>query len=197
MSVGVGLPYSLRLQLQNNICWDSNSNVLDSKTFLIFIGFWVLFIWCIPNFIIIIVYCLTALALKANTLKHANNRAMEQRNKQNARIVKMFIIIIFIFFTLTMPYAIFYFYGNYMIFYHFEKLDYRLITTLNYTLFVAASANGCVNPLIYAKMHREINGYLKSIFHRIRRFFHRRDREAYTPSSSWSISTSKTDQSSM
>lgn len=200
-AVAIGLPYALRLQLVGDVCWDFNNEIISKKAYLAFIAFWLIYIWGIPNIVIIFVYFLTARALKANTLKHENNRAMALRNKQNAKIVKMFIIIIIIFFVLTMPYAVFYFYGNYKIFYDFQNVNFKVQFTLNYTLFIAATANGCINPLIYAKMHREINGYLKGVVsHWIQFFrqrFRRRNQDRNVPSSTWSVSTAKTDDSSL
>ena len=165
LSVAVCLHNPLSSQLKDGTCWSTNESIINNKDLFVLVVVWLVYTWCIPNFIIIIGYCLTARALKANTLKHANNRAMEQRNKQNARIVKMFIIIIFIFFTLTMPYAIFYGYASYMAVYDPQNPSNKDSNTINYILFIPAAANGCVNPLIYAKMHREINRYLRSLIH--------------------------------
>ena len=164
-SVAMCLFIPLTFQLTNGVCYASNESIISYKDSFVLVVVWHVYIWCIPNFIIIIVYCLIARALKANTLKHANNRAMEQRNKQNAKIVKMFIIIIIIFFTLTMPYAIFYCYASYMAVYDPQNPKNEQIVTINFILFILVAANGCVNPLIYAKMHREINRYLRNLIH--------------------------------
>ena len=198
-SVGITIPYSLRLQLVEGACWMTNEAFLDSKAYVLFIGIAFLFIWYIPYIIIIVAYILTARALKANSLKHDNSRAVELRNKQNAKIVKMFVIVVIIFLVLTMPYGIFYFYDSYMIVYASNDIDFSLHFTLNYVLFILSSANGCVNLVIYAKMHRDINGYLRGIIHWIMsitcQICRQVSRNASAQSSTWSVSTSKTDQS--
>ena len=200
VSICINIPYLLRIEFVNNLCWDSSNHYIKPKEFIIYAGLWVFFIWGIPNIIMIVVYCLTGAALKRNTLKHANNKAMEQRNKQNSNIVKMFAIIVIIFFLLTMPYALFYFAGNYIIWYD-PVPDVKLLYTLNYVLFILASANGCINPLIYAKMHRDVNGFLRSVATRLSgcccSTSSQARSEMYKPSSNLSVSTTRTDQSTM
>ena len=201
VSLGFGIPHVLRLQLMDNVCSLDNENIIGTPSFLIFIGISLLGIWYIPYIIMVITYYLCARALKANAFKHESNRAMEQRNKQDAKIMRMFIIIVVIFLLLTMPYAVLYFYISYMAVYRTTDVNTRLHSTLNYTLFAVASANGCVNPVIYAKMHRKINAYLRNIIRRLSRwccqFIRMTNRDAPAPSSSWSVSTSNTDQSKL
>ena len=161
------LPLNFQLEASSNVCWSTNYNILDKRSSLLAVAIWVVYSMIIPNFIIFIVYCLTARALKENTVKHDNRRAMEQINKQNARIVRMFIIIVVTCFLLTMPYAIFCLYASYVLGHDLSYSNGSVINQLNYILLIPASANCCVNPIIYAKMHREINGYLRNIIQRI------------------------------
>ena len=162
-SVGISVPYAMRLKLNDGMCLDNNKSIINDKKMLFFDAVWVIYTWVIPNVIIVVVYYLTARALKANTLTHANDRAMEQINAQNAKIVKMFVIIIVLFFVLTIPYAVFNCYTHFQITYNFASLDIRFTTKVNAILFAIASANACVNPFIYANMHREINGFVTSV----------------------------------
>ena len=197
-SVIIAIPYSLRLQFVEGACLSFNERILGFKGFVIFIGIALLYIWCVPYLILILTYVRTARALKASSFKHDNNRAMELRNRQNAKVVKMFVTVVTIFLILTMPYAIFYFCDSYLIFYASNHFDSRTHHTLNYVLFILASANGCVNPVIYAKMHREVNGYIKKVIHRIMTISCQRlrltNRDTSAPSSTWSVATLKTDQ---
>ena len=198
-SVGMGIPYGLRVEFKEGMCQTTNHRFVADEHFVVFIGISVLCIWCIPSIVIIFVYFFTASALKANTFKHENSKAMEQRNKQNAKTVRMFVVVVIVFSLLTLPYAIFYFYVGYMVVYGTNAFS-ALHTTLNYVLFAASSANGCVNPLIYAKMHREVNDYVRMLVQRITRFhckcYVKNSENTYAPSSAWSVSTAKTDQSS-
>ena len=158
------LPFALRLGLYKNTCMEVNSTIVSDEQYLIFMGFLLALNAIIPSLIIGVVSWQTARALKRNTLQHVNNLAMLKRNKENALIVRMFIIIIIIFTVLTTPYAFFYFYFSYW-FYHvpFNSSDFRFLLTLNYYLFVTAAENSIINPLIYAKMHKEINNFLRSV----------------------------------
>ena len=176
-----------------------NETYIRTENFLVFIGISLLYVWCVPYFIMTVTYCLIARALKTNSLTHDNSRAMELRNKQNAKIVKMFVIVVIIFLLLTMPYMIFVFYSCYVDVYGTNDIDGRLHITIMYILFVMVSANGCVNPIIYAKMQRDINGYLRSIIRWILLISGQcccvTSRNRSAPSSTWSVSSSKTERS--
>ena len=177
-SVIIAITYSIRLQLVEGACMVLNEAILDSKGYVVFIGIAFIYIWCIPYFILIVTYFFTARALKANSFAHDNTRALELRNKQNAQIVKMFVIVVVIFLVMTMPYAIFYFYHWYMFVYDRNHIDLVLHYTINNVLFILSSANGCVNPILYAKMYREVNGYLRNVIHWIMAISCRRFRVA-------------------
>ena len=195
-SAAATLPYALRLGLYENSCMEVNSTIVPNEHYVIFLGFLLALNAIIPSLIIGVVYWLTARALKRNTLQHVNNLAMLKRNKENALIVRMFIIIIIIFTVLTTPYAFFYFYFTYWFYYvPFNSEDFRFLLTLNYYLFVTATTNSIINPLIYAKMHKEINNFLRSVARRlIRPVAHVMPRHstAYTVSSTLSVQTHET-----
>ena len=201
-SLGISIPYCLRLGLIEGACIDYNETYISTESFLIFIGISRLYIWCVPYFIMTVTYCLIARALKTNSLKHDNSRAMELRNKQNAKIVKMFVIVIITFLVLTMPHAIFFFYDCYMIVYGKNYvLESGLRFTLLYMLYILSTGNGCVNPIIYAKMHRDMNRYISDVMHRIVRISCQlccvTSRNISAPSRTRSVATSKADQSNV
>ena len=194
LSVVITIPCILRVHLVQNYCIPTNSKIVNDKDFVIFTGIFVLYNWFIPSFSMMFVYYFTARSLKASSLKHENNRAMEQRNRQNAKAVKMFAVVVIVFFLLTVPYGVFYFFATYMEAYERTSVDVILYQALQFILFVVASANGCVNPLIYAKMHREMNRYVIAVLQQIARFLckccHKESKNTYDLSSA---STEKTD----
>ena len=194
LSVAINIPYSLRIHLEHNACVPTNSKIVSDKNFVVFTGIFVLYNWCISSLIMMFVYYFTARSLKASSMKHDNSRAMEQRNRQNAKAVKMFAVVIIVFFLLTVPYGVFYFFATYMFTYRKTSVEVTLLKTLNHILFVAASANCCVNPLIYAKMHREVKRYVREVLQQIARILckccHKESKNTYDPSSA---STQKTD----
>ena len=192
-SVVINIPYSLRFHLDHNACV-TNNKILNDKNYVIFAGIFVLCNWCIPSLIMMFVYYFTARSLKASSLKHENSRAMEQRNRQNAKAAKMFAVAIIVFFLLTVPFGVFYFFATYMLTYQRTDVDAILYYTLNDILSATANANGCVNPLIYAKMHREMNRYVRVVLQQVARYLckccHKESKNTYAPSSA---STEKTD----
>ena len=138
--------------------------------FITFKVLWTFVSAIVPGVIISIAYCLCARALKANELTHENSRAMQLRNKQNARIVKMFIIIVAIYFLLAMPYVI------YQYLYDFSFLSDSIVYSPRYVVVEMILQHiligKCsVNPIIYTKLHREMNGYLRRIYQRVMRTF--------------------------
>ena len=191
-SIGVVLPETLKYKVTEYGCFPyedaaaASSSFIKATVYVVYSPFG-------PVVLIAIVYFLTARALKKNTMRHDNNRAMEQRNKQNAKIVRMFIIIIIVYFLLTIPHAISYIYGCYVFFVDTWNSNYKIINTITYILSIPASANCCVNPIIYARMHREMTTYLGSITKRLKRscvqLFSLRNDRTPAQSSSWSLPT--------
>ena len=186
-SIAVVVPSILQHELTNNVCWSTNYKIIPKESSFIYYTVWAVYAVFIPNSILSCVYFLTARTLKANAVKHENNRAMQLRNKQNAEIVKMFVIIVTVYFVLTIPYAIFYIYACYLQVYDESNPDNQLINTMNFIMLIPASANGCVNPLIYAKMHREINGHLISIVQKLKRFCCHRNPMINAMSPAWVV----------
>ena len=189
-AIGVVLPETLKYQLSKHGCF---INEAEGTSSFIKAAVYVIYSPLIPIVLIIIVYYLTARALKMSTLRHENNRAMELRNKQNAQVVRMFIIIIMVYFLLTIPCAISYIYGCYVFMVDIRNSNYKIIYTITYVLSIPASANCCINPIIYARMHRDISKYLASIIQRMKRAcFQRcnmRNKSTQSPPSTWSLST--------
>ena len=168
-SITSATPLILQLRLANGVCFIDNYGTIERQDSAIYGTLWIFYGMIIPLFVIVIVYCLIARALKANGFEHEDNRSMQHRNRQNAKIMRMFFIIITIFFLFTMPYVISFFYLEYSL--GQDQFDPKIkeIVTLTYTLLIPASANGCVNPFIYAKMQRDVNGYVRKKLDNIRR----------------------------
>ena len=153
LSLGMAIDEDLEARFVENFCTYYTNKDFQRQWSLVI--FKTLIIWCIPNVIMAITYYKYARVLKANSFKYDNNREMQRRNKQNAKFVKMFAIIVIVFFLLTMPYAVFHIYFFHMIFIIRITIDIGLIIRLNNImgcLFAVAAINGCINPLIYAKM---------------------------------------------
>ena len=123
----------------------------------------------IPGITIASVYCTSGIALKASTFKHENVRAMELRKKQNSIVLKFFAVVSICFFILTMPYGIRNLYVCYMHRHKLTHLRYETTYILEDVLSMLFYTNFCVNPIIYAKLHREISIYLRKFIQEINR----------------------------
>ena len=121
----------------------------------------------IPAILLIIVYCMAGIALRASTLKHENKRAMELRNKQNSTVLKMFGAITICYFVLTMPYCIWLFYFPYVIHNYPRSIQWETVVLREILLFLFY-ANFSINPIIYAKMHREVNTRIRRLMQNLK-----------------------------
>eukprot|EP00112_Aurelia_sp_Birch-Aquarium-sp1_P004113 Seg1467.7 transcript_id=Seg1467.7/GoldUCD/mRNA.D3Y31 product="C3a anaphylatoxin chemotactic receptor" protein_id=Seg1467.7/GoldUCD/D3Y31 len=159
LAVGITLPYALSQELIfGTYCLDAGI-FMTAKESNIYVVMWIFSGSLLPLLIISILYGLCIKKLKEGKLKE-ENESMKKRNAQNRKVVKMFIIIVGIFFLCTMPYSIYYVATNFMLTYRRESVDRFLIWILNYTLFVLTNVNSCINPFIYAKLHQGMNTFV-------------------------------------
>ena len=160
LAVGITLPYTLSQELIfGEYCLDAGLFMTREER-NVYAVLWIFGGWILPLCIISILYGLCIKKLKQSKLK-AGNESMKKRNEQNRRVVNMFLIIVCIFFVFTMPYSAFYVATNFMLTYRRAEVDRNLIWVLNYSLFVLTNINSCINPFIYAKMHQEINEFVR------------------------------------
>ena len=162
-SISVVVPDALQTTFSNYDCFIDVTHNADRRRSFIISTIMIVYSMFIPGIVIAVIYCLTGVALRANTLIHENYRAMEHTNKQNAKVVKMFALIVIVYFVLTMPYAVCTFYVNYLLLHDAPHQVAASTYTLMHILRIPFYANCCVNPIIYAKMHREINQYLRRV----------------------------------
>ena len=112
----------------------------------------------VPFTIIVIVYglALKNLNIQTKSLLTTNNSLDSRRLKKDKKITKMFVILVSMFFILTMPYAIYYTYTTYLLKYkpeyYFENI--QTVASNNTELFITMAFNSCVNPIIYSKIYR-------------------------------------------
>ena len=124
--------------------------------------------WIVPGIILVTLYYKTANQLKMSEMYHSNVRVMQQQiRKENREVVRMFVVVVTLFFACTMPNAV------YQIVYHYIYLfgtgRPRTYLIKLYTILPCLSAmNSCINPLVYAKMHKEINRYVRRLLTRLR-----------------------------
>ena len=144
--------------MYDETCKPQFNAMITPKVSLASTAIWYLFVSIIPTVIIGVVYWLAFRALKRNTIEHANDQAVLKRNKENAKIFKMFLMIIIIFIVLTMPSSTMYFTVTTL---GYFKVSHSSSSGVYLIIMLMIASNGCVNPFIYAKMQKEIRHFLR------------------------------------
>lgn len=150
----------LLYEVYGKTCQARLNAIITHKIYFATTVIWYLFISIIPTLIIGVVYWLTGRALKRNTAEHANNQAMLRRNKENAKILKMFLIIIIIFTVLTMPSSTTHVTITTL---GYFEVRYNHSDDVTYIILMIMASNSCVNPFIYAKMQKEMRHFFRSL----------------------------------
>ena len=107
----------------------------------------------IPILTLTVLYSLMVRTLKSTELVHLNSRAKEIRYRRNRKAIRLFVTIVFVFYILVLPYQLFY-----IIYTAIVQKDKTLeqdkrLRIANSILILVYSLNGCLNPLIYARLH--------------------------------------------
>lgn len=160
-AIGMTLPYTISqgLDTQYSICIDQGK--LDPVGVNIYVMCWIVAGWGFPFCVIGLLYGLCICTLKKTAAAAIGNSTAGKRIAENKKVIKMFIIIVSLFFSLTTPYSIYYVTLNYMLTYRRSELDITVIMITNYVLFFLTTVNSCINPIIYARLHKDVNGYIK------------------------------------
>lgn len=128
--------------------------------------------WLIPGIILATLYFKTANQLRASEEYHSHTKVMQQQiRRENKEVVKMFVVVVALFFLLTLPNAVYQVVYHYFYMFKVELIRGKSHLGQLYIVLPCVSAmNSCINPLVYAKMHREVNRYLHGLFGKLRRF---------------------------
>eukprot|EP00794_Sanderia_malayensis_P020047 gene20047-22014_t len=168
IAVCVTLPYVIGTDLYGKKCL--TKPVLGNEHLVLYAACWVIIGWGIP-FTVISVFSFFITQVLGRSAGNSSNCSIAMRRvARNRKVFKMLIVVFLAFFLLTAPYSIFYTVGTYLMYSEPKETDLNSLQQLNYALFVLMVANSCVNPIIYAKMHKEINKYARQIWKNISRF---------------------------
>ncbi|XP_057303400.1 C-C chemokine receptor type 1-like [Hydractinia symbiolongicarpus] len=145
--------------------WDTTDTRQDSIRRLIYFSVYECFACFIPAIIMVVVYLQSISKLRSHHIP--GNHACLERNRKhkNMQIIKMFGLIVFVFFTLTTPYMVSVFVVIYYMAYDkdFYTQHIELFFNLSYALFILAGFNCCVNPFIYAGMHQDVRKFFQGL----------------------------------
>ena len=125
--------------------------------------------WIVPGVILVTLYYKTAGQLKMSEDYHSHARVMQRQiRRENREVVKMFVVVVALFFACTMPNAVYQIVYHYIYLFRVEANSPYLIQI--YTILPCLSAmNSCINPLVYAKMHKEMNRHMRGLATMLRR----------------------------
>ena len=156
------MPVLVALQHKGKSCF--TKKLLSPELHLAYFGFYTLIGWVVPAVIMVGTYYQIARQLRHSEEHHSDTQVMQRQiRNENKRVVGMFIIIVAMYFFFTLPFAVYQ--VIFSVFYHYDTAKFkRKEFLIIYLLLPCISAmNSCVNPLVYAKMHREINRYIHGI----------------------------------
>lgn len=166
IAIGVSMPYVMGSAMHGEECY--STPVLTNNQMVIYACCWVLVGWGIP-LVVITVLSVAITRVLRQTAEQAHNDAFALRCiERNRKVFKMFIMIVLAFFLLTMPYSLFYAVGTYLIYLRPNHTDFNTLNQANYALFVLMVANSCINPIIYAKMHKDVNKFSQRLWSRFK-----------------------------
>ena len=134
---------------------------IEGYYFLICVGIMVFLAWVLPISSITTLYAMCIRKLRRES-KRNPCIAIEQRTRENKRVVKMFIVVTITFFVSIFPASL----VSIILITNDEGGVIYLAREFTYILMTVGCA---INPFIYAKMHREIHGALVRIWKVIRR----------------------------
>ena len=164
-------PYIAGSNYHNQKCY--TEAIWSAEKWVAYIGFWITIGWGIP-LIVIICFCYMILRRLNRAIQGGTHMSMQRRRiKRNRDILKLFIIMVCAFFLLTTPYAAFYFSATYFMYLQPKTVNLKVAQQLNYALFVLMMTNSSINPIIYAKLHKEINKSAVRTWKRLRQIIAR------------------------
>ena len=162
-----------RLIYSEGFCWIEPKTLIHG--FIYFSCFEIAKMF-VPITILMIFYTLSALAIQNNQGVSQGNQRRLRRNRQ---VVKMFVTIVIIFFLCKGPYSFFRMTETYTVTFKQEEWDKVKGGISNVVLFAVSSINSIINPMVYARMHRDLRGPLKKLFKRmLQRSSNRSDNQA-------------------
>ena len=151
--------------IKRNGCYDqwSSDGKMDTMYRFIYFTCYQSIACFIPFITMIAVYTASMYFLTHKKIPGNCQGLLEKRKQRNMRIIKMFGMIVILFFIFNMPYMI-----SVMIYtalHAFQPTtidlnaeNYFLIT--NYCLYTFSAINSCINPFIYARMHQSMRKFL-------------------------------------
>jgi len=142
------------------LTWRKNFGISD-QGYKIYLMVWTCLGWVIPLFIISYLYAVCIRRLNDSSVNKDNSQSAVRRREENKRVVKMFIIIVFLYFIFTIPHSII------DLFRYIDNTS-DAVVVLHECSVIIVLFNSCTNPFIYARMHRDVNRFLVHAWRKLR-----------------------------
>ena len=107
----------------------------------------------LPVLIMVVVYALSSIRINQHVMPGADKKAECQRILQNRNMTRMFSTVVLVFFLLVTPYSVYSLLKKYKV---YRMKDFETYIYLTHFLHGVSTLNHCVNPFIYARMHRNM-----------------------------------------
>ena len=142
------------------LTWRKNFGMSD-EGYKVYLMVWTCLGWVIPLIIIAVMYGICIKALRDGRFKNDTSDTAVRRRQENERVIKMFVIIVTLYFIFTIPHSIIDLFR-----YIDNKSDAVII--LHECSVIVVLFNSCTNPFIYARMHRDMNSFVHNTWRRIK-----------------------------
>ncbi|XP_065069345.1 compound eye opsin BCRH2-like isoform X1 [Rhopilema esculentum] len=142
------------------LTWRMNFGISD-EGYKIYLMVWTCLGWIIPLIIVSVLYTLSIKKLKSQAVIKDKSETAMRRREENQRVVKMFIIIVGLYFIFTIPHSIIDLFR-----YIDNKSD--AVVVLHECSVIIVLFNSCTNPFIYARMHRDVNSFVVGAWRKVK-----------------------------
>ena len=134
------------------LTWRSKMGISD-EGYKIYLMIWTCLGWVIPLIVICVLYGICIKTLNSSSLKQDHGDAGKRRRKEDKRVVKMFVLIVVLFFVFTIPHSII------DLFRYIDNKSSAVILIHECSV-ILVLVNSCTNPFVYARMHRDVNAFV-------------------------------------
>ncbi len=134
---------------------------MSDEGYKVYLMAWTCLGWVIPLVIISILYGICIKTLYSSKMTKDKSESAIRRRKENRHVIKMLILVVVLFFLFTIPHSVIDLFR-----YIDNTSDDVLILHEVSVIFVLF--NSCTNPFIYARMHRDMNSFVRHAWRKVR-----------------------------
>lgn len=139
------------------LTWRMDLFKYGDRDYKIYLMVWTIIGWIVPVLVISLLYTLSVRVLvQQQKTQKGSGKEAERRRKDNMRVVKMFILIVVLYFSFTIPHSI-----SDLFRYIYDGSPTMVI--IHEVLVILVLINSCTNPFIYAGMHPDVKRFILNV----------------------------------